>query len=151
MLFFIIGTIVFASFAALAQGELPPTETISDMFGYAVALFHDWKGLTSQAKIASVIFLIVGATKNSALAPHWDKIAKQYKPWVAPFLSLVATLVMVRPLTLESFLAAMATGAAAGYAANLLDLVKTIPGVGKLVVSIIDIVGAILKRPVEKK
>jgi len=147
MLFFVTGFLLLVSGLTFGQTEPPQTETISDIFGYAVALFHDWKGLSSQARIASVLFLIVGTVKNSALAPYWDKVAKEYKPWIAPILCLVASLVMVKPFTLETFLAAIATGYAAGAAANLLDLVKKLPGIGKVVVSIIDIVGAVLKRP----
>jgi hypothetical protein len=148
MIYFALGFIVFTVGLVFGQvGEVPQTETLGQIFQEAVGLFTNWKGLSYQYKIAGVLFILVGTAKNSVLAPHWEKLPKAIKPWVAPVLSLVAFLFMVQPFTLETALAAVATGAAAGYAAQLLDLIKMIPGVGPVIRTVIDVVGVVLKRP----
>jgi hypothetical protein len=125
---------------------LPEGAGIGEIFFEVVKLFQDGKGLSYQYKIAGSLFILVAVFKNSALQPHWDKLGK-FKPFVAPILSLVAFLFLVQPFTFESFIAAVTTGAAAGYFAQIVDALKTIPKVGSFVTFLSDIIGKIFKKP----
>jgi hypothetical protein len=146
--FLIVSIILTWSFLALAQvAPLPEGAGVSDIFLEVVRLFKDAEGLSYQYKIAGGLFVVVAISKNSALEPYWEKLGK-FKPFVAPVLSLVAFLFMVQPFTLQAFLAAITTGAAAGYFAQILDALKvSVPKVNLLVSFVSDIVGKIFKKP----
>jgi hypothetical protein len=119
---------------------------IFEIFGQVTELFSDSKGLSYQYKIATALFLIVGLFKNSMMKPLWDKLGK-FKPLVAPLLSLIAFLFMVQPFTFSTFVAAITTGAAAGYFSQVLDALKTFPKIGYVAAVISDVVGKVFKRP----
>ena len=139
--------VVWAITAWAQVGPLPEGAGLSELFLEVVRLFKDTDGLSYQYKIASGLFIIVAISKNSALQPYWDKLGK-FKPLVAPVLSLVAFLFMVQPFTLQAFLAAISTGAAAGYFAQLLDVLKvSVPKVNLVISFVSDIVGKIFKKP----
>lgn len=147
-----IGTIalfsLFWTMIALGQvSPLPEGAGISEIFLEVVKLFKDSDSLSYQYKIAAGLFILVAIFKNSALQPYWEKLGK-FKPLVAPLLSLVAFLFMVQPFTLGAFIAAITTGAAAGYFAQILDALKvSIPTVNTLLTFVGDIVGKIFKKP----
>jgi hypothetical protein len=128
-------------------GPLPEGSSMGELFLEVVRLFNDSKGLSYQYKIAASLFVVVAIFKNSALQPYWEKLGK-IKPLVAPGLSLIAFLFMVQPFTLEALLAAITTGAAAGYFAQILDALKvSVPKVNYFLGFIKDIVGKIFKKP----
>lgn len=138
---------------AIAQevvAQLPAEPTVNDLVMAVVQLFGDWKGLSAQAKISAVIFLVLGATKNSLLAPLWNKLGDA-KFLAGPALSLLGALILVQPFTLQTAIAAITTGAAAGYFSQLLDYLKTLKGIGPILTSIIDIIGVVLKKPEQVK
>lgn len=148
--------IAFLTFGMLlitgvAFGQVPPVvlpsePTMTDMFTAVVALFGSWKTLTYQYQISAVLFLVVGLVKNSAMQPAWDKLGK-LKVLVGPVLSLVAFLFLVQPFTVQTALAAVTTGFAAGAAAQVLDVLKTVPKIGAFIHFISEIIGKILKKP----
>jgi hypothetical protein len=143
---------VFAIFAtALVYGQIVPSISESagmgEIFLEVVKLFQNSEGLSYQYRISGFLFLTVALAKNSVVAPYWDKLGK-LKPLVAPILSLVAFLFLVQPFTVQSAIAAIATGAAAGYLAQLVDAAKELfPRFQALISLISDIVGKIFKRP----
>lgn len=124
---------------------LPEGSGLGEIFVAVAKIFQDQAGISYQYKIASILFILIALFKNSALQPYWDKLGK-IKPLVAPFLSLVAFLFMVQPFTLETALAAVTTGAVAGYFAQILDALKTLPKVGPFFVFISDVFASIVKK-----
>ena len=132
---------------AQAYGPMPLPEDggFSGVFIAVTDLFSNWSELSYQYKIAGVLFIMVGLFKNSVFRPVWDSLGK-WKPLVAPTLSLIAFLFMVKPFTLSTFIAAISTGAAAGYFSQILDALKTIPKIGYLSSFISDVVGKFLKK-----
>jgi len=125
---------------------LPEGAGVGEIFIEVVRLFQDGKGLSYQYKISGILFILVAIFKNSALQPHWEKLDK-FKPFIAPLLSLVAFLFMVQPFTIETLIAAITTGAAAGYFSQIIDALKTIPSVGSFVTFLSDIIGKLFKKP----
>lgn len=105
---------------------LPEGAEMGQIFAEVVKVFTNWKGLTTQYKIAGILFIIIALFKHSSMRPTWDKLGR-WKPLIAPILSLLAFSLMVQPFTVEAFVAAMTTGAAAGYFAQIVDALKTIP------------------------
>jgi hypothetical protein len=151
MRFLISFLIVFCMFMGLSMAQVPPVilpeePKINDIVMAIVKLFGDWKSLSYQYQISAVIFLLIGLTKNSLVRPHWDKLGDA-KVIAAPVLSLVAFLLLVQPFTLEAALAAVTTGAAAVYFSQVFDLIKKIPGVGPMIVMIVDLIGKIFRKP----
>lgn len=142
--------VVLCAWTVYVWGQVAPIPEgagLGDIFVEVVRLFQDSKGLSYQYKIAGALFIIVAISKNSILQPYWDKLGK-IKPLVAPGLSLIAFLFMVQPFTLNSFLAAISTGVAAGYFAQILDALKvSVPKVNLLISFVSDIVGKIFKKP----
>ncbi len=146
----ITSVFVFCFLIALANGQtpspLPEGAGVGEIFSSIVEIFKNWSGLSYQYKIAAVLFIIVGIFKNSALAPYWNGLGK-LKPFVAPFLSLVAFLFMIQPFTLDAFIAAITTGVAAGYFAQIVDALKLIPGLGSYIEVISIFIGKVFKKP----
>jgi uncharacterized membrane protein YbaN (DUF454 family) len=135
------------SFYVLGQPvPLPGGAGLGEIFVEVVKLFQDSKSLSYQYKIAATLFILVAIFKNSALQPQWEKLGK-FKALVAPVLSLVAFLFMVQPFTVETAIAAITTGAAAGYFSQILDALKSIPTVGPFITFVSDIIGKIFKKP----
>lgn len=140
------GALMTWAFYALGQpSPLTDGAGLSEIFTEVVKVFEDSKGLSYQYKIASVLFVSVAIFKNSDLQPYWDRLGKA-KPLVAPLLSLVAFLFMVQPFTLDTALAAITTGAAAGYFAQVLDALKVVPKVGGFFVFLSDFFSNFLKN-----
>jgi hypothetical protein len=145
--FLTLAALLCFSFVVYGQpAPLPETAGIGEIFVEVVKIFQTPTGLSAHYKIASILFILVALFKNSMFQPHWTALGK-WKPFVAPVLSLAAFLVMVQPLTLESVFAALTTGAAAGYFAQILDAVKTLPGVSSVALFVTELVGKLLKKP----
>jgi len=139
-------TMVLMIVAHAQVGPMAEDATIGEIFSQVVKIFGQWGGLTYQYKIAAVLFILVAVVKNSMFLPHWEKLGK-FRPLVAPLLSLVAFLMMVQPFTLETFLAAITTGAAAAYFSQIVDVLKMFPGIGTAIEFISLFVGKIFKKP----
>lgn len=125
---------------------LPEDASLATIFETVVLLFSNSKGISYQYKIASGLFILVALVKNSAMAPFWDRLGK-LKPLVAPVLSLIAFLFLAQPFTVETALAAVTTGAAAGFFAQILDALKIVPSIGGILSFASAVVGKLLKKP----
>jgi hypothetical protein len=55
---------------------------------------------------------------------------------------------MVQPFTVEAAIAAITTGAAAGYFSQILDVLKQVPKLGGIITFVRDIIGKIFNKPV---
>jgi hypothetical protein len=134
------------AFAQATLPEIPAEPTFSYSIAQFVELFKNWSLLSVQMKVASVLVILVGLVKNSALSPLFDKLGK-FKALVAPLLMLIAAFMYVQPFTLATAIAAITTGVAAGYFHQVLDMVKAIPGLGPVYVKIIEFIGGYLGAP----
>lgn len=132
---------------AFGQSSLPEGAGVGEIFLEVVKVFNESKGLSYQYKIASALFIVVAIFKNSGLQPYWNKLGVA-KPLIAPVLSLVAFLFMVQPFTVEAAIAAITTGAAAGYFSQILDVLKQVPKLGGIITFVRDIIGKIFNKPV---
>lgn len=106
-------------------------------------------GASGMAKIAIIILLLIASMKvnliNNAL---WSKIPDKFKGWLAPGLGLLAGLLLLPKLSLAAVMAYVVSGGGAVALHEILDLVKLIPGIGSMWVSLIDIVeGALNPAP----
>lgn len=105
---------------------------------------HALGGLPWAGKIASVVLLIIAAFKVSVLNDLvWSKLGA-FKAVAAPVLGLVAGVLMlsVSPggITVAGLLAYVGAGAGAVLLHELLDMVKAIPGIGPLWVTVIGVI-----------
>jgi len=128
--------------------EVPPS--VGDQIKGIWELVIGLKGLSGMALASGIIFLLVGLSKVSILAPYWDKLGKA-KTFVAPALALLGAILGVFTLeggfTWANMGAVLMTGAGALAISNIFDSVKAIPGVGSVILSIISLIEKVLLKP----
>jgi len=116
------------------------------LFSQGWALVAGFNQLDTAGKIGGCVLLVIALVKNSALLPLWNKVGA-WKVLVAPALAVAYAVVMVQPLTLQAVMASLVGGALAVATHELLDAVKSLPGIGPLFVKVINFVGGFLKVP----
>jgi len=127
--------------------------TWAQLFGDVMAAFQGFGGLAWSMKIAVVVMVIIGLMKISSLSSFWAKLGSA-QAWLAPALGLllgVLTLGASGQLSWSGVFAYMGSGAGAIALHELLDAVKSIPGLGSAYVSIINMIEGILPGPLAKK
>ncbi|MFI5342861.1 MAG: hypothetical protein ACHQUC_01435 [Chlamydiales bacterium] len=110
--------------------------------------FKSFGGLTGVAKIALIITLLVSSMKVTILNQLiWSKLGAA-QTWLAPVLGLVGGILGIgsggAPITLASVLVFLSAGVGAVAFHELLDSLKAIPGIGSVVVSIINVIESVL-------
>ena len=127
---------------------------LSDFLAQVLDNIHDFGGLSWIGKVAIIVALLIGSMKVTALNNLlWNKLGK-FKAWLAPVLGLVGGVLSLiasgTPLTLASLMAYMSAGAGAVILVELLEMVKIIPGIGPIWLSLIDVLEKVLggqKKP----
>lgn len=105
----------------------------------AISAFKAFGGLSGMTKVALVILLIIASMKVSFLNSVWAKLGK-IQIWIAPALGLIAGAFLLPSISLGGLFTYVSAGAGAVFLHEILDLVKLIPGLGTIYVSIINIV-----------
>lgn len=142
----IMAMFLMTGLAFAQMPEIPASGSFQLTVEQLVELFKNWEVISSQMKIAMILVMIIGVVKNSAFESYFKFFGK-WKPVVAPTLSLIVAFLFVQPFTLATALAAITTGVAAGFLSQILDALKTIPGLGSVYVTLIDIIGKLLGKP----
>lgn len=125
---------------AFAQaGEVPVEGFISQLLQVVSGL----GGMSGMAKLAAILTLIISSMKVSFLKPLWDKVGSA-KVWVAPVLSLIVGIVSLEHITGPGILVYLSAGVGSIAIHEVLDLVKKIPGLGPIWVSIISMISSLL-------
>lgn len=139
----------YAFMMAIAQETVPaPTLSPDAQFLQQVWLvIQGFGGLTFVAKCSTVIMIIVGSMKVSFLRPLWTKLGS-LQIWVAPILGFLGGLATAftgqDKFSWAIVIAYTVAGAGAGHVHELLDLVKKVPGLGDVYMTIIDVIMEIL-------
>jgi hypothetical protein len=110
-------------------------------------------GLSWMAQVAMVLGLLLASMKVSFLRPIWDKLGDA-KAWAAPLLGLLYGVVSLKisgDLTLAGAMAYFGAGAGAIILHELLDSLKSAPGIGHIYVGIIDLIEKLALKPDPKK
>jgi hypothetical protein len=136
-LFSIFALIALPVFALAA--DLPAQDFLAQVFEAVKGL----GGLSWMGKIASIMLLIVASMKVSFLRPLWDKLGPA-KAILAPVLGLIAGCIAMPSLSLQGLMAYLFAGAGAIVLHELLDALKSVPGLGGLYVGVIDFVMKLL-------
>lgn len=102
-------------------------------------------GLGWMAKVSTICLLIVAASKTSFIAPLWAKLPAIVQTLSAPILALIGGIISQgTTLTWASALAYVGAGAGAVILHEVLDGLKTVPGIGAAYVSIINLIEGFL-------
>lgn len=132
---------VFIPWMAIAQDAA--AVPVADWLGQLLAVIKDFgaSGMTWQVKAAAIIMLIVSSMKVSVLNDwFWSKLGK-FQIWFAPALGLLAGIVnALSGGSWSDVWAYVAAGGGAVFLHELLDLVKMIPGIGSMWISLINII-----------
>jgi hypothetical protein len=133
-----------------------PSQEISekDFLVQVVEAIKKMGGLDTWGKIVLAIGLLIGSMKVTTIRERfWSKLGKQ-KVWVAPVLGFVAAILDVAgtgTFSWASLAIYMTAGAGAIALHELLDAVKAWPGIGKLYVTIIELIQAALPKKLQAK
>lgn len=125
----------------------------ADFFTQVLDFVAGWGGFSTLFKISGIITLIISTMKISALSPLWDKLGP-FKVWVAPVLGLAAGILGLgsggAEISAALVFAYVTAGGGAVILHELLDSVKSIPGIGPIWISIISVLQGFLggKKPV---
>lgn len=111
-----------------------------DFFAQVLQAVKDMGGLPGMAKISSVILLLVASMKvNLINSVVWDKLG-EFKAILPLLLGILAGLLLLPQVTFPAVLAYLLTGGGAILFHQLLDMAKSVPGLGKIYVYAIDLV-----------
>jgi len=109
-------------------------------------------GLSAWAIAAGTIMLVIASFKCSYFAPLWEKLGN-FKTYVPLLLALVAGLIQLKAedkFSAANIFAWLTVGAGAAILHDLLDGVKSIPGLSAIYKTIITLAqAALLKTPEE--
>lgn len=150
MFLFVITFLIFlfAPLMVMAQAGAPvPINPDQTFLSQVLSLIGAFGGLTWMAKVSAICLLIIALTKTSFVAPLWAKLPPLLQTLAAPILALIGGLVSQGTLTWASALAYLGAGAGAVILHELLDGVKTIPGIGPTYIAIINVIEGLLGGP----
>jgi hypothetical protein len=109
-------------------------------------------GLPWTLKVAAIITLLIGSLKVSAARPLWDRLGA-FKAFASPVLALALGIITLgagpESVTLKGVSAYLFAGAGAIILHELLDAVKSLPGVGAAYVGAINLIQGFLRKPAE--
>lgn len=142
-MFTFLSTLFLAGYAFADPGVVVSpgdflSETLKQLQGFG--------GLGFSAKLAVGLTIIVSSMKVSVLNGLWDKLGGA-KVYVAPALSLIAGALLLKPFSFAGLAAYGLSGAGAVFLHEILDSIKNVPGIGKLYVSIINVIQSALHGP----
>jgi uncharacterized membrane protein YbaN (DUF454 family) len=135
----------FVCFYAMAGDEVLAPQDFFEQIMQAIQAFG---GLSTMLKISTVVMLIVSSMKVTFLRDLvWSRLGAA-QAWIAPLLGLIAGVLGLgigdQPITLASIMAYVAAGGGAVILHELLDSMKSIPGIGQVYVTMIDVVQSVL-------
>lgn len=134
-----------AGLAGQVQGAT--SLTTDSFFADVLAVIGYTKGgVPLGVKIAGYTLLLIALMKVSFLASFWAKLGK-FQAVAAPVLGLALGLSLLSaggPLTGATIMAYLASGAGAIAVHEILDMIKAIPGLGSIYVTIINFIEGIL-------
>lgn len=142
----ILMALVFCTVSFVTCYAFASTVEPQDFFAQMLEVIKNFGGLSTMAKISSVILLIVASMKVTALSGLWDKLGN-FKAWLAPALGLVAGIIGIGhdgPITLASVMVYISAGGGAVILHELLDSLKSVPGIGPTYLTIINIIQSVL-------
>lgn len=140
----IIATIILTR-VAFSQ-EAAPVLGDKEIFAQILEQISLLGGAGWMAKVSASCLILVSFMKISFLKPLWDKMGWR-KILAAPILSLIAGILILKPITLAGILAYISSGMGAIILHELLDAIKLIPGIGGIALSIVDFLKKALYAP----
>ena len=138
--------LVMLPLAAWAQLVAAPAVPVVSDLDFLTQLFNAVKafgGLGALGKLALVISLVIGSMRVTFLAPLWDKLPGAVKPWMAPLLAALVGFLSLSKFDGATLLAFMMTGGGSVLLDNVLDGIKSIPGIGAGIVALINFLEAL--------
>jgi hypothetical protein len=119
---------------------------IGALFSQLYAFITGFATMSTAAKISGIVLLIIAIMKSSFLAPVWAKLGN-LQVLVAPVLAIAVSMVAIQPFTWATFSQSLISGTVAIGVHQLLDGIKTIPGLGSIYISVINFFESILQAP----
>lgn len=144
---FVLALLVSFARVALADDSVPPMDFLTQVLN----AIKELGGMSWMAKVSTITLLLVASMKVSFLNDLlWNKLGA-FKAWAAPILGLVAGIlsVLISGGSLATVFAYVTAGAGAIILHELLDTIKATPGIGPIVIGIIEIIEKFLGNGVQ--
>jgi len=119
-----------------------------EFLNQAMEALKSFGGLLFPAKVAVIITLLISSMKVSFLKPHWDKLGEN-KPFAAPILSLLAGVLFMlvqKPFSWAGLSVWLMSGLGSVALHDILDALKSKPGIKPIYAKIADIFQGLLKK-----
>ena len=135
--------------AAIIVSE--PTMSLDQFLALVLEKMKGFGGIPWTLKIAAILMILLGTLKVSFARPVWDKLGP-YKALAAPVLSLLIGIVSLganpnQMITGPGVVAYLFAGAGAIVLHELIDAIKSIPGIGPTYLNILVFMQTFLKKP----
>lgn len=126
-------------FASAQDAALPVSDWLGQLLGVVKSFMTG--GASWQVKVAALIMLIVSSMKVTVLNQwFWSKLGR-FQIWLAPALGLVGGVVnALQGGKWTDVWQYVAAGGGAVFLYELLDLIKIIPGIGSIWITIINLI-----------
>jgi hypothetical protein len=153
--FILVALILMAqlAFAQVAAVPAPtPDTSAGDFTNQVIAAIQGFGGMNWMLKVSTIVLLLGATMKVSFLEPLWNKLGN-FKAAFAPVLGLIGGLLSYFgggvAFSLPALAAYTMSGAGALALHEILDMVKSIPGLGTGYVAVINFISQYLGGPVE--
>ena len=142
-------TMKVVSSAAIVVSE--PTMSLDQFLALVLEKMKGFGGIPWTLKIAAILMILLGTLKVSFARPVWDKLGP-YKALAAPVLSLLIGIISLganpnQMITGPGVVAYLFAGAGAIVLHELIDAIKSIPGIGPTYLNILVFMQTFLKKP----
>jgi len=125
--------------AAAAPVVAAPPLDLGSFLSQVLSAVQGFGGLSWMAKVAAILALLIASMRVTVINNYtWAKLPSSLKPLVAPILALIAGLVTVQPFSWAGVLAWVMAGGGALIIDQVLDGIKSEPGLNPLFVSVIN-------------
>lgn len=145
------GASVFA--ADIPQIPVEAVITVDQFLGQVLETIRSFGGMPWTLKVAAIIMILVSSMKVSFLRPLWDKLGA-FKVLASLVLSLIAGVLTLgvgpESITFQGIVAYLFAGAGSIVLHELLDVIKSLPGVGQIYTAAIEFIQRFLKKPEPK-
>lgn len=138
----ICAVVIMPLLAHAADGDIP----LDQLLAQVLDLVKSFGGLPWMGKISAIVLLLLASMKVSFLRPLWDKLGRG-KVLASLVMSLVVGICALGAsgsLSIPGVMAYLFAGAGAIILHELLDWIKSIPGLGAMYVAAINFLMGLL-------
>lgn len=143
---FLIVVLLFVAALLVPNFAVADDLSMNSFMSDVLTFIANFGGLPTVGKISAAVLLLIASMKVSFIRGFvWDKLGA-FKALVAPLLGVFVGVLSMQPITLPGLAAYFFAGAGAIVLHELFDAIKSMPGIGPVYVSVIEMIQKLLKK-----